>query len=649
MKAALLTALGGALMAGIILVAARPVAAIAPATSAIGIQVPRDATGKSCPYGPSGLPECKIGQELTVRAVFTTSGSPGSSRLLLLTINGGPVHTASVSGGVADFKIRAAEVSPAGVATIVVSYPGSRLVTASRSMLYLRLLPVTLRVDTVPVTDGIPITFGGTTAVTRAGSVRFSVDRLGSYPMRACVDPKGKPLLCRPSDGTPGSNTRISFVRWSDEVFSGERVVEVRGDMTLQLGLSVSYRSSFEFHDGSGNIVPPDQIQALTVTGTAGIQCTSDPAVTTPCRYATYDNWWLESATAIKRAGFLEAVPRSWRVLDVRMAGSNVVTGGAQIFAPAPTGKPLKISLLLFDLGVQAQDALFGSAVGGKLDIVFPDGTVRTAALGGSSSQVLFPRLPRGDYTLNLHAGGIVPPTPVTLSRSQVAVVRVITYLDLAVGATLMLIVVAVLLWLGRRQQILAVANSLRARRAARRGLAPGAATAAAFDAPRREPRWRQLASARALFRAVRRNRPAKPGGSPAADAAPRVSEPVPATLAAAGRAARPSAGVGAAAPAPQTDAAAWTLEQEQAAVAPLTGHPAAATPPAAPPAAAQPAANTATRTGRRVADAAARAAARDAKRSGQAVCRRCHHAVPARARYCGVCGEPMPQAKPIA
>lgn len=616
-KAALLTALGGALMVGMIMFAARPAAAIAPATSAIGIEVPRDATGKPCPYGPSGLPECKIGQELTVRAVFTTSGAPGSSRLLLLTINGGPVHTASVSGGVADFKIRAAEVSPAGVAAIVVSYPGSRLVTASRSALYLRLLPVTLRIDTVPLIDGIPITFGATTAVTRSGGVRFSVDRLGSYPLLACSDPKGKALPCRPSDGASGGNTRISFVRWSDDVFSGERVVEVRGDMTLQLGLSVSYRSSFEFHDGNGNVVPSDQVQALTVTNTGGTQCTSDPAVVTTCRYATYDNWWLESATAVKRAGFLEVVPRTWRVLNVRMAGSNVVTGGAQIFAPAPTGKPLKISLLLFDLGVQAQDALFGSAVGGKLEIVFPDGTVRTATLGGSSSQVLFPRLPRGDYTLNLHAGGIVPPTPVTLSRSQVALVRVITYLDLAVGAALMLIVVAVLLWLGRRQQILAVANSLRARRAARRGLAPGAAAAAALDAPRREPRWRQLASARALFRAVRRKPPAKPEGSPAADAA------------------------------------AWTLEQEQAAVAPLTGHLAAVTPPptetpAPGQPAAQPASNKAARTGRRVADAAARAAARDAKRGGQAVCRRCHHALPARARYCGVCGEPMPQAKPI-
>jgi hypothetical protein len=59
-------------------------------------------------------------------------------------------------------------------------------------------------------------------------------------------------------------------VRWSDEVFSAVRRVNIEGDLVLQLGLRIVYRGSIEFRDTSGARLDPSEIDSVTLTSGSG-------------------------------------------------------------------------------------------------------------------------------------------------------------------------------------------------------------------------------------------------------------------------------------------------------------------------------------------------------------------------------------------
>ena len=142
-------------------------------------------------------------------------------------------------------------------------------------------------------------------------------------------------------------------------------------------------------------------------------------------------------------------------MVEVLIHGTNVVNRGQQSTQPT-AGAVWRVTVLLFDLSVQGHDALLGSPLSGTLDLQYPDGAIVSAKLG-TSSPVSFPRLPRGNYTLRLHAGGLAAATPVALSRSQAVAIRVITFLDVGMLGAVALIGVGGLLWFGRRRQVVRV------------------------------------------------------------------------------------------------------------------------------------------------------------------------------------------------
>jgi len=405
----------------------------------------------------------KIGSELAITARLTTNGQAVTSRILQLSVDGGPVHTESVDqNGVASFHVRGAELTTAHVAQIVVRFTGSASLLPSASSVSVPILPVVVTIETIPHMDGVPITIGSARALTKNGFARLAVPKLGTSVLNADV--------AKASVGP----TRTDFVRWSDDIFTARRDLVIKHDVSLQLGVHVAYRGSFEFIDARGAPVPVGRIKSVSLTSTDGVQLS----------LTNYTNVWLDAGTAVKRLGGLYAAPRSWRVLTVEMAGTNVVNRGQQRIEPAP-GAIWKVELLLYDLRVEAHDALFGSSISGKLELVYPDGTKDIRQLGGANAQALFARLPRGDYTLLLHADGIGAPTPVALSRSQDAAIRVITYLDLWVFASLLVAGAAALLWFGRRQQVLSAASgvqggAIRLRRGVSRRLTAAAKHAAA-------------------------------------------------------------------------------------------------------------------------------------------------------------------------
>lgn len=421
--------LAGALLALLACVAGAAVPATilaaGPAPSAVTVSAPDSAV---------------IGQAITVKAQLTSGGVPVTSRLLTLLLDGVQLRTASVdANGTAEIPIRRDELAQAHQALITVAYPGSSALAASSASVAIVVRPARVTIETVPASDNVAVTLGELKAVTRDGVASFDVARVGTYRLAMSVG------------DTVAPETRADFVRWGDNVYTSDRPLKVDGDVALQLGLHVAYRGSFEFRDSHGQVVDPSTVESVTLTSTGGQELV----------LRRYRDVWLEAGMAVKRASGLEVSPRNWRVLEVEIAGTNVVNRGQQEVDPRP-GMVTTVDVLLFDLSIEAHDALFGLPVAGNLELEYPDGTVQRATLDEERKVVEFARLPRGDYTLRLHARGIGAPTPVALSRDQEAVIRVISFLDIGVFAGFALVVLAALLWFGRRHQVVAVASGSR-------------------------------------------------------------------------------------------------------------------------------------------------------------------------------------------
>ena len=390
-------------------------------------------------------PVSKLGQDVIVRARVTAAGAPVTSRLVQLLLDGRPLRNGSLdANGSVAIPIRGKELSFAHKALVTVSFRGSTDLGASQASKEMTVTPALITVQTVPAVDGIPMTLGTERRLTVKGIATFQVSKAGSYvltPDVAAVDQ---------------SEMRADFVRWADNVFTPERPIEVVGDETLVLGLHLAYRGSFRFVNSAGNRIPSSSIESITLTSTGGSELT----------LTQFADVWLEAGTAVKQLDTLAPSPRTWRLLEVQMAGTNVVNRGQQRITPAP-GATWTVGLLLYDLKVEARDAIFGNLIGGELSLVYPDGSAQVTQLGKGGSGIDYPQLPRGLYTLRLRVAGLGAPTPVALSRDQTAVIRVITYLDLSILGIALLGAIGAMAWFGRRHQLIWLGHHLLARSSA--------------------------------------------------------------------------------------------------------------------------------------------------------------------------------------
>lgn len=382
-----------------------------------------------------------IGDALTVKATLSSNGVGVPSRLLVLLVDGKTLRTASVDAqGVALIPIRAGELSVARLTTVTVRFPGAPSLSPSVGSAVVDVHPARLTIRTIPAVDGIGITVGTVHVTTSSGGVAvFAIPKLGSWAISPDVGGLSMPAM------------RADFVRWGDNVYTAERHVTIVGNTDLQLGVHTAYRGSFRFVNAAGAVIDPSRIQSVTLTSTSG----SELFLT------QYAGVWLEAGTAVKRLDALAESPRTWRVLDVEMDGTNVVNRGQQRVDPRPDAV-WTVELLLYNLHVEAHDALFGGSIAGTLELVYPDNHTSVVRLGGPHASADFLQLPRGNYTLRLSGAGLGAPTPVVLSQGQTAVIRVITYLDLGLFGAVTLGTIAGLLWFGRREQLVHAAHRIR-------------------------------------------------------------------------------------------------------------------------------------------------------------------------------------------
>ncbi|HEX8940912.1 MAG TPA: hypothetical protein VF763_12200 [Candidatus Limnocylindrales bacterium] len=363
--------------------------------------------------------------------VSTTGGAPVPDLRLVVAVDGKTLHSGrSDAAGHLLLTLKQVELPKAATLTLTVAFDGTAAYGPSSASQQLTIVPAAVTVTTVPAVEGLAIDLGSSTTQTDANGVAaFPIPAYGTYQLA--------PHLDTPAD----AGVRVSFLRWQDDVYTAARSIRVTGKADYILGLRVVYRGSVRFVGLDGRPVDPALVTSADFTNAAGTSFTLS-SFGAPV-------WW-EAALPVRRAAGLVASPTIYRVTSVTIAGTNVVNQGQQAWTPTLDGT-WTIQVLLYGLTVHTQDAIFGSPVQGRLDLVYPDGQVRETRLG-PDGMASFDSLPRGTYELRLHASAITPPTPVALSRPQEASVRVLTYFDIAFVGGVLLLIVLVLFAVGRRR-----------------------------------------------------------------------------------------------------------------------------------------------------------------------------------------------------
>ena len=372
-----------------------------------------------------------IGSEVSVVATIRRrDGLPPTGLRVALYISGKYVLSehADTHGNVA-FRVRALNTAVAGKYAIEARFDGAHGLAPNGAASSMVLRPAHITITTIPAIAGLPIKLGTQTASTTAdGKAQFDVSRVGNLALDPLLDQSTDPSI------------RVSFARWADSVFVPTRTISVQGDATYFVGLRTAYRTTLHFVDLAGASIDQSTISKARFTSSTGAEIV----------LTSFGDAWWEAGTAVSRVGGLQPSATLWRLADVQMAGTNVVNQGQQAFNPTINGN-WTVTLLLYDLNVRAEDALTGGAMGGSVELVYPDSSSRTQPVG-SDGTAHFTGLPRGSYSVKIKASGMTPPTPIALSRSQSASIRVISYLDIGLAVGIVLLVVLALLLLRYRQ-----------------------------------------------------------------------------------------------------------------------------------------------------------------------------------------------------
>ena len=382
-----------------------------------------------------------IGQDVTVVATLkTTGGAPLANQHLTLSLDNVQIKSDRTDAhGSLSIVISGKKLAVAKTYALVVSFPGTHLYLPSSASAKLNVLTAGIQIQTVPPLPNLRFTLGTESALTGVdGVATLPVPQSGTYPLTADLNP----------DNSGTATVKASFVRWLDNVFTANRTVTIDGPATFTMGLRVAYRASIKYVDLQNDPVDPSLVQqAQFSTGTG-----SDDVILNS-QVGASDVWWTASSTARVSSNLIQT-PVTYRALSVKMHGADVVNRGQQAWTPTQGGT-WTIQLLLYPMNVQTRDAFFNTPVSGQLQLQYPDGTKINASVG-SDGTATFNDLPRGQYELSLHPAAVSPPSAVALSKPQDAVLRVITYLDVAVVAGTLIAIVVALYVIGRGSLVLA-------------------------------------------------------------------------------------------------------------------------------------------------------------------------------------------------
>jgi hypothetical protein len=300
-----------------------------------------------------------------------------------------------------------------------------RLAIAFAAVLALALVPgvaaaaatPVVSVRTAPATPGIVLTFQGHRYVTDSeGRVRIP-----RSPGVASID-----VLPSIAVGSRhvDADTIVRFARW----------FTVGTDSVA--AFDVFRRVGWSFVDTSNRAIPADRVERLVLRSTSGEVKVVESDL-------GRSRWLFARRVSLVR-GRLVLKDIDYAVQRITVLGADVVHDGQQTFQPALQSS-VRFTLSFFTLTVRGEDALFGSSVAARVQLKMPNGSIRNLKL--EHGQVVLPPLPRGTYSITLKGGAYSIVQPLVLSRSQVAVVPLVTYLDvLVVGGGLFVLALGLVL-----------------------------------------------------------------------------------------------------------------------------------------------------------------------------------------------------------
>jgi hypothetical protein len=157
---------------------------------------------------------------------------------------------------------------------------------------------------------------------------------------------------------------------------------------------------------------------------------------------------YLQGTRVVPLTGGLVSKNLLYRVQAVTIEGNNLVNRSQQAFLPA-LDSSVSLKLLFYSARFKAQDRLFQFGIGSGIHLRFPNGRVHFYRFN-DNGEVDLAALPRGNYRVTVDAPGLKVTSPVAMTRDQVATLRVVSYLDLAVLALVALSLAVGLLLVGR-------------------------------------------------------------------------------------------------------------------------------------------------------------------------------------------------------
>jgi hypothetical protein len=238
-----------------------------------------------------------------------------------------------------------------------------------------------------------------------------------------------KPEAIQVRELTTGGQ-RYSFARWFG--------ASTGADITA--GLDYFQRITFSFRNLDGDPVPDSQIQKLVIKAQTG-------QVINRAAKDIGESVEVLAERVQPLAGGPIVKDVTWSAQVVQISGANVVRSSMQRWQPA-NDRQIALDLDFYPLQIRGVDAFFGRGAGGRATVQFPDGHTQDYTL--HHGRVVIPALPRGTYNVTITGSGKAFKTPVSLSKPQIAELKVITWADMAAVALFAVVFMLGLVLVGR-------------------------------------------------------------------------------------------------------------------------------------------------------------------------------------------------------
>ncbi len=303
-----------------------------------------------------------------------------------------------------------------GTYTVTVTFNGSSTLLPSQAYSSLTVKPRLLTIHTMPAAQGLPFVLDGTQFVSDAQGIAQTVVP-PSFDETTQL-PEAGPLIV-----APGIEER--FARWRT----------LNGDIVATY--EMYYGISLKFIDLAGNPIDPARVTKVTFKSAIGALISVAPD----------QPFTVLGQRVVALAGEFQAKDITYAAQDVVVDGSSVIHVAQQRFTPSGE-RVWTITLLFYAAHFSVRDALFGFPIDATVGVTYPDG--HEVDLPTSHGELSLVALARGDYHVAARGFGIAFSRPVSLSRDQQVELKFISYLDVGVVVTLVLLVALGLVALGR-------------------------------------------------------------------------------------------------------------------------------------------------------------------------------------------------------